>query len=74
MEVDDDASATGGEDEDEDDEEPEQDEQESDKLTKAEADVVGLANIILFPDKYEFYMATRSSTPEGGGGGGARAG
>ncbi|TPX12738.1 uncharacterized protein E0L32_000915 [Thyridium curvatum] len=32
----------------------------------AEAELVRLANIILFPDKYEFYMATRNSTPDGG--------
>ncbi|KLU92644.1 hypothetical protein MAPG_11589 [Magnaporthiopsis poae ATCC 64411] len=37
-------------------------------LSPAEAELVRLANIILFPDKYEFYMATRQSTPDGGRG------
>ncbi|EJT71060.1 hypothetical protein GGTG_12081 [Gaeumannomyces tritici R3-111a-1] len=37
-------------------------------LSPAEAELVRLANIILFPDKYEFYMATRHSTPDGGRG------
>jgi hypothetical protein len=37
-------------------------------LSPAESELVRLANIILFPDKYEFYMATRHSTPDGGRG------
>lgn len=35
-------------------------------LSAAEVELVRLANIILFPDKYEFYMATRHSSPDGG--------
>lgn len=35
------------------------------KPSQAEAELVRLANIILFPDKYEFYMPTRVSTPDG---------
>ena len=35
-------------------------------LSQSETELVRLANIILFPDKYEFYMATRNSTPDGG--------
>ncbi|KAI1652052.1 uncharacterized protein F4817DRAFT_1932 [Daldinia loculata] len=31
--------------------------------THAEAEVVRLANIILFPDRYDFYMPTRASSP-----------
>ncbi|KAI8958863.1 hypothetical protein F5Y11DRAFT_25758 [Daldinia sp. FL1419] len=31
--------------------------------TNAEAEVVRLANIILFPDRYDFYMPTRASSP-----------
>ncbi|KAI1506419.1 hypothetical protein F5X99DRAFT_2388 [Biscogniauxia marginata] len=31
--------------------------------TQAEAEVVRLANIILFPDRYDFYMPTRASSP-----------
>ncbi|KAL5905944.1 hypothetical protein ACKVV7_010337 [Pyricularia oryzae] len=34
-------------------------------LSAAEVELVRLANIILFPDKYEFYMATRNSSPDG---------
>ena len=37
----------------------------SSPLSQAETELVRLANIILFPDKYEFYMATRNSTPDG---------
>ncbi|KAI1471037.1 uncharacterized protein F4812DRAFT_164278 [Daldinia caldariorum] len=42
--------------------------------THAEAEVVRLANIILFPDRYDFYMPTRASSPapavgRGSGGG-----
>ncbi|KAI0479502.1 hypothetical protein GGR56DRAFT_665204 [Xylariaceae sp. FL0804] len=32
-------------------------------VTHAEAEVVRLANIILFPDRYDFYMPTRASSP-----------
>ncbi|KAI1329292.1 hypothetical protein F5Y16DRAFT_105497 [Xylariaceae sp. FL0255] len=31
--------------------------------SRAEAEVVRLANIILFPDRYDFYMPTRASSP-----------
>ncbi|KAI1766331.1 hypothetical protein GGR53DRAFT_487061 [Hypoxylon sp. FL1150] len=31
--------------------------------THAQAEVVRLANIILFPDRYDFYMPTRASSP-----------
>ncbi|RYC64236.1 hypothetical protein CHU98_g1965 [Xylaria longipes] len=31
--------------------------------TRAESEVVRLANIILFPDRYDFYMPTRASSP-----------
>ncbi|CAJ2512006.1 Uu.00g076310.m01.CDS01 [Anthostomella pinea] len=31
--------------------------------THAEAEVIRLANIILFPDRYDFYMPTRASSP-----------
>ncbi|KAI1389187.1 uncharacterized protein F4822DRAFT_272195 [Hypoxylon trugodes] len=31
--------------------------------TQAQAEVVRLANIILFPDRYDFYMPTRASSP-----------
>ncbi|KAI2622617.1 hypothetical protein GGS21DRAFT_541564 [Xylaria nigripes] len=38
---------------------------ETDDVTRsrAEAEVVRLANIILFPDQYDFYTPTRASTP-----------
>jgi hypothetical protein len=29
-------------------------------MTRAEAEVARLANIILFPDRYDFYMAKRN--------------
>ncbi|KAI0393228.1 hypothetical protein F5Y17DRAFT_433347 [Xylariaceae sp. FL0594] len=32
-------------------------------ISRAEAEVVRLANIILFPDRYDFYMPTRASSP-----------
>ncbi|KAI0804848.1 hypothetical protein GGR55DRAFT_302120 [Xylaria sp. FL0064] len=32
-------------------------------FTRAESEVVRLANIILFPDRYDFYMPTRASSP-----------
>ncbi|KAF3070950.1 hypothetical protein GL218_00256 [Daldinia childiae] len=35
--------------------------------THAEAEVVRLANIILFPDRYDFYMPTRASSPSPAG-------
>ncbi|KAI0885092.1 uncharacterized protein GGS22DRAFT_138755 [Annulohypoxylon maeteangense] len=35
----------------------------SSSSTQAEAEVVRLANIILFPDRYDFYMPTRASSP-----------
>ncbi|KAI1800728.1 hypothetical protein F4811DRAFT_564508 [Daldinia bambusicola] len=35
----------------------------SSRSTHAEAEVVRLANIILFPDRYDFYMPTRASSP-----------
>ncbi|KAI1409976.1 hypothetical protein F5Y13DRAFT_79037 [Hypoxylon sp. FL1857] len=35
----------------------------SSSTTNAEAEVVRLANIILFPDRYDFYMPTRASSP-----------
>ncbi|KAI0834232.1 hypothetical protein F5Y06DRAFT_289892 [Hypoxylon sp. FL0890] len=35
----------------------------SSTTTNAEAEVVRLANIILFPDRYDFYMPTRASSP-----------
>ncbi|KAI0853781.1 hypothetical protein F5Y00DRAFT_59786 [Daldinia vernicosa] len=35
--------------------------------THAEAEVVRLANIILFPDRYDFYMPTRVSSPSPAG-------
>jgi len=38
---------------------------QSSPLSQTETELVRLANIILFPDKYEFYMATRNSTPDG---------
>ena len=30
-------------------------------MTRAEAEVARMANIILFPDRYDFYMAKRNS-------------
>ncbi|OAA59811.1 hypothetical protein SPI_06009 [Niveomyces insectorum RCEF 264] len=33
-------------------------------LSQAELELVRLANIILFPDKYEFYMPTRHNSPD----------
>ncbi|KAI1396686.1 hypothetical protein F4819DRAFT_474594 [Hypoxylon fuscum] len=35
----------------------------SSSTSLAEAEVVRLANIILFPDRYDFYMPTRASSP-----------
>ncbi|KAF2963849.1 hypothetical protein GQX73_g9723 [Xylaria multiplex] len=32
-------------------------------FSRAESEVVRLANIILFPDRYDFYMPTRASSP-----------
>ncbi|KAI0198877.1 hypothetical protein F4808DRAFT_247627 [Astrocystis sublimbata] len=32
-------------------------------ISRAESEVVRLANIILFPDRYDFYMPTRASSP-----------
>ncbi|TGJ87231.1 hypothetical protein E0Z10_g1522 [Xylaria hypoxylon] len=32
-------------------------------VSRAESEVVRLANIILFPDRYDFYMPTRASSP-----------
>ncbi|KAK3348809.1 hypothetical protein B0T25DRAFT_519180 [Lasiosphaeria hispida] len=43
---------------------------EKDGKGRAEAEVARLANIILFPDRYDFYMTKRSG--RGGGGGGKR--
>ncbi|EPE04371.1 hypothetical protein F503_01375 [Ophiostoma piceae UAMH 11346] len=39
--------------------------QESDaSLSRTELEVIRLANIILFPDQYEFYMPTRHNSPD----------
>jgi hypothetical protein len=35
----------------------------SSSSSRAESEVVRLANIILFPDRYDFYMPTRASSP-----------
>lgn len=36
--------------------------QTSSSMTRAEAEVARMANIILFPDRYDFYMAKRNSS------------